>query len=184
MFGILLDAKGREEKVKLAKGETIIFSSSLFHFGCNHLDFNLAYEMKYPTWIENDKCEILSEPRYRAFLCMDHFSTLGKKQQILDSEGQTTIYVKGITDEKYVVNSLIADTFLWKPRNGSRMISMMDGCGMAYGSFGRFPQLERQHQWIRARTKVECCGEKGGVQAQAQVTIPVLLSLVLKWAMM
>ena len=30
----------------------------------------------------------------------------------MDSEGQTTIYVKGIIDEKYVVNSLIADTFV------------------------------------------------------------------------
>ena len=61
--------------------------------------------------MKNEDGHILSEPRYRAFLYLDHFSTLDKDQQILDSEGQTTVYVPGIIDENYMINSLIADTF-------------------------------------------------------------------------
>ena len=116
VFGIRLDAEGREKKVKLAKGETVIFSSSLFL--CFTSDATIStstmriyYDTKYPTWIKSDSGEILSQPRYRIFLYMDHYSTLEKEQQILDSDGQTTVYVKGIIDGKYVVNSLIADTF-------------------------------------------------------------------------
>ena len=113
VFGILLDEKGREQLIKLSKGETIIFSSSLFHFGCDHdiVDFNTAYGIPFKDWVKTEKGEILSRPRYRAFLYMDHFFTFGKEQQILDYEGQTTIYGKGIIDEKYKVNSFIADTF-------------------------------------------------------------------------
>ena len=46
-LGILVNAQGQEEVIKLAKGQTIIFSSSLFHFGCNHYDFNMAYGIPY-----------------------------------------------------------------------------------------------------------------------------------------
>ena len=105
-----MDAKKHETIVKLAKGETIIFSSSVFHFGCNHEDFNKAYGIRFKDWTNvNGNC--LSEPRYRAFIYLDHFSTKGKEQQILDSTGETTIYQQGIIDEKYVPQSLIAETF-------------------------------------------------------------------------
>ena len=111
VFGIIIDAKQHETIVKLSKGETIIFSSSVFHFGCNHEDFNKAYGIKFKDWTQDSKGKCLSEPRYRAFLYLDHFSTKGKGQQILDSTGETTIYVQGIIDEKYVPQSLIAETF-------------------------------------------------------------------------
>ena len=74
-FGILVNAKGKEKVVKLAKGESIIFSSSLFHFGCNHFDFNMAYDLPYETWKRDDINLIISPPRYRIFLYMDHYST-------------------------------------------------------------------------------------------------------------
>ena len=53
-LGILVNAKGEEEVMKLAKGERIIFSSSLFHFGCDHFDFNMAYNIPYEEWKSND----------------------------------------------------------------------------------------------------------------------------------
>ena len=110
VFGILEDDKNHETIVKLAKGETIIFSSSLFHFGCNHQDFNKAYGIRFKDWTNVDG-NCLSAPRYRAFIYLDHFSTKGKEQQILDSTGETTIYQQGIIDEKYKPQSLVADTF-------------------------------------------------------------------------
>ena len=90
-FGILVNAKGKEEVVKLAKGESIIFSSSLFHFGCNHFDFNMAYNVPYEEWKRDDNNLIICPPHYRIFLYMDHYSTLGKEQQIVDSSGATTV---------------------------------------------------------------------------------------------
>ena len=62
VFGILLDEKGREQLIKLSKGETIIFSSSLFHFGCGHVDFNTAYKIPFEDWVKTEKGEILSRP--------------------------------------------------------------------------------------------------------------------------
>ena len=95
---ILVNSKNKEAVVNLAKGKNIIFSSSLFHFGCNHTDFNIADKIRYPEWVKNNLGHILSasEPRYRAFLYLDRFSTFGKEQQMLDSEGHTTVYVQGI----------------------------------------------------------------------------------------
>ena len=49
VFGILLNANKKGTIVKIAKDETIIFSSSVFHFGCNHTDFNITYGIKYST---------------------------------------------------------------------------------------------------------------------------------------
>ena len=42
---------------------------------------------------------------------MDHYSTKGKDQQIVDSSGQTTVYAKRIIDQHYVVISTTVDTF-------------------------------------------------------------------------
>ena len=112
-LGILVNAKGEEEVIKLAKGESIIFSSSLFHFGCNHFDFSMAYDISYGEWKRDDNNLIISPPRYRIFLYLDHhdYSTKGNDQQIVDSSGQTTVHAKGIIDEHYVVNSTKAGTF-------------------------------------------------------------------------
>ena len=109
VFGILVNAKKQETIVKLAKGGTFIFSSSVFHLGWNHTDFNIAYWIKFKDWIQDKQGKCLSEPPYRAFLYLD-FSTKGKKQQILDSEDQTAVYVRGIFDENYMPQSLIAKT--------------------------------------------------------------------------
>ena len=110
-FGILEKHTGQETIVKLAKGETIIFSSSLFHFGCNHEDYNKAYGIRYKDWYKDDNGVLVSGPRYRAFVYLDHYSTRGKEQQILDSTGETTIYQEGIIDHNYKPESLIADSF-------------------------------------------------------------------------
>ena len=107
VFGILLNDKGDAEVAKPAKGETAIFSSSLFYVGCNHADFNLAYGMQFKDWVY-DKDAALSEPRYRAFVYMGHFFAYRKEQHILDSEGQTAIYGADIIDHNYKVRSLIA----------------------------------------------------------------------------
>ena len=110
-FGILANSTGEETIVKLAKGESIIFSSSTFHFGCNHEDYNKAYKIKYDDWSFNDHGALVSCPRYRAFVYLDHYSARGKEQQILDSTGETTIYQEGIVDHHYKPQSLITDTF-------------------------------------------------------------------------
>ena len=62
VFGILVDAKKHETIVKLAKGETIIFSSSVFHFGCNHEDYNKAYNIRYKDWYKDDNGLLVSCP--------------------------------------------------------------------------------------------------------------------------
>ena len=53
----------------------------------------MAYNIPYEEWNMDDNNLIISPPRYRIFLYMDHYSTKEKDQQIVDSSGQTTVYV-------------------------------------------------------------------------------------------
>ena len=70
----------------------------------------MAYGIRHEDWVYV-RGEVLSEPCYRAFVNMDHFSAHGQEQQIVDTEGEPTICGAGIVDHNYKVQSLIAGTF-------------------------------------------------------------------------
>lgn len=75
VFGVIENATGKRRIIRTKKGQVVVWTSTTYHFGCNHHDFNGKSD--------SDK------PRRRLFFYMDHCSSTGK-YAIHDTDGFIT----------------------------------------------------------------------------------------------
>ena len=131
VFGILANDTGQETIVKLAKGETIIFSSSTFHFGCNHEDYNKAYIYMVSSTTIGPLMTM--ELWCRVHAIVPSFTWTTTPREVKSNKSWTRLVKPPFIKKALLITitslNLLLRILLKKPQGGSRMRCMTGGYG-------------------------------------------------------